>query len=146
MRLLDRRINELCAIGTETRMGCRRCDELEYGNARPSRHSSLTDGTYRFSDYIEKMSGVCPHPQESTRRCDEARLIIWRLLRRCWQHSTLAVPEAGPTRSRRGSLITFVVHMEPGIAINGGIVRPITAYAPSGTVLNAEFPAAMGNR
>jgi N-methylhydantoinase B len=30
--------------------------------------------------------------------------------------------------------------------MNGGMMRPIRGYAPPGSVMNAEFPAAMGNR
>jgi N-methylhydantoinase B len=36
--------------------------------------------------------------------------------------------------------------MEPSIPINGGMMRPIRAHAPAGTIMNADFPAAMGNR
>lgn len=148
MRLLDRRINELCArIGTETfERGV--ADVMSYTEMRARRViSSLTDGTYRFSDYIEgDASGAAVHIRcELTVDGDEARI----------DYSGSSPQVLAAFNFTTGSrthpflclgLINYIQTMEPGIAINGGIIRPITAYAPSGTVLNAEFPAAMGNR
>lgn len=36
--------------------------------------------------------------------------------------------------------------MDPAIPINGGLIRPIKITAPSGSIVNAEFPAACGVR
>lgn len=43
-------------------------------------------------------------------------------------------------------LIYYVLTAAPQTPINAGILRPMRSHAPSGTVVNAEFPAAMGNR
>ena len=40
----------------------------------------------------------------------------------------------------------YVLTTEPTTPINGGLVRPITTRAPKGTIMNADFPAASGNR
>jgi N-methylhydantoinase B len=42
--------------------------------------------------------------------------------------------------------VNWIQTVEPTIPISGGIIRPIRTYAPRGTFMNAEFPAAMGNR
>lgn len=148
MRLLDRRINELCArIGPDAfERGV--ADVMSYTEMRARRViASLRDGIYHFSDYIEgDQSGAAVHIRcQLTIEGDEARIDY------SGSSPQLMAAFNFTTGSRTHpflclGLINYIQTMEPGIAINGGIIRPITAYAPSGTVLNAEFPAAMGNR
>lgn len=44
------------------------------------------------------------------------------------------------------ALTNYIQTVEPSTPVNGGMMRPIHTYAPSGTIMNATFPAAMGNR
>ena len=43
-------------------------------------------------------------------------------------------------------LISFICTQEPDIILNGGMFRSVTINCPLGTVMNAEFPAAVGLR
>lgn len=148
MRLLDRRVNELCARIGMSAFERGVSDVMSYTEIRARRViASLKDGTYRFSDYIEgDASGAAVHIHcELTIDGEEARidfsgsspqvLAAFNFTTGSRTHPFLCL-----------GLINYIQTMEPGIAINGGIIRPITAHAPPGTVLNAEFPAAMGNR
>ncbi|WP_210495265.1 hydantoinase B/oxoprolinase family protein [Microvirga antarctica] len=107
----------------------------------------LRDGTYHFADYLE------------TDSADDAINIQCRLT---IAGSEAAIDYSGSspqvhaalnfgTGSRTHpflclALTNYIQTVEPSIPINGGILRSITAYAPPGTIMNAEFPAAMGNR
>jgi N-methylhydantoinase B len=147
MRLLDQRVNELCAkLGLAVfRQGIE--DVLAY-TERKAREviATLKDGTYSFGDYVEIGA-------------DEAVLL----------HCTLTIKGEEAEIDYSGSapqvqaalnfftgnrshpflclgLTNYIQTVAPSIPINGGILRPIRAHAPAGTVMNAEFPSASGNR
>jgi N-methylhydantoinase B len=148
MRLLDRRVNELCA-----KVGIAAFYEgvdsvLAYAE-RLSRKviSELSDGTYTFADYLE---GDTP----------DSPVLIHCRLTITGDEAEVSYAGSSPqvhasmnfTTGNRShpflclGLTNYIQTVEPSIPINGGIIRPITARAPRGTVMNAEFPAAMGNR
>lgn len=148
MRLLDRRINELCA-----KVGVAAFNEgidsvLAYAE-RLSRKviSELLDGSYTFADYLE---GDTP----------DSPVLIHCRLTISGDEAEVSYAGSSPqvhaamnfTTGNRShpflclGLTNYIQTVEPSIPINGGIIRPIRARAPRGTVMNAEFPAAMGNR
>jgi N-methylhydantoinase B len=148
MRLLDRRINELCAKVGKDAFHRGVDDVMAYTEMRARRViSALTDGTYTFTDYVEgDDSGEAVHIHcKLTIRGDEAEVdysgsspqvhAAFNYTTGSRSHPFLAM-----------ALTNYIQTMEPGIPVNGGIMRPITGYAPPGTVMNADFPAAMGNR
>src|SRR5215203_5523803 len=148
MRLLDDRVGELCRkVGIETfRSGI---DSVMAYAERKAREviGRLTDGTYTFSDYLEgQTSEDAVHIHCTlTIRGEEADID--------YSGSSPQVHAALNFRTGDRShpflclgLTNYIQTVEPSIPINGGILRPIRATAPSGTVMNAEFPAAMGNR
>jgi N-methylhydantoinase B len=148
MRLLDRRVNELCAkVGLSAfRQGME--DVLAYSE-RKAREviASLRDGTYEFADYIEAGAN------------DEAVLLHCRLTIK-GEEAEIDYSGSAPqvqaalnffTGNRTHpflclGLTNYIQTVAPSIPINGGILRPIRAHAPAGTVINAEFPSASGNR
>jgi N-methylhydantoinase B len=148
MRLLDRRVNELCAkLGLAAfRQGIE--DVLDY-TERKAREviSGLKDGAYEFADYIEgsgQDEAVLLHCR-LTIKGDEAEID--------YSGSAPQVQAALNFFSGNRShpflclgLTNYIQTVAPSIPINGGILRPIRAHAPSGTVMNAEFPSASGNR
>lgn len=148
MRLLDRRIGELCAkVGNE--VFHRGVDDVMAYSERKAREviGNLRDGVHSFADYIEgDDSGEAVHIQcELTIKGEEASID--------YSGSSPQVHAAFnfSTGSRTHpflclGLTNYIQTMEPSIPINGGMMRPIRAYAPPGTVMNADFPAAMGNR
>jgi N-methylhydantoinase B len=148
MRLLEARINEMCAkIGVEAfRQGIR--DVMAYAEMKARRViSGMTDGVYEFSDYLEGTSDgeLIMIKCQLTVDGDEARIDY-----------TGTSPEVyaafNYTSGNRThpflflALSNYIQSIEPDTPPNGGFVRPITTYAPPGTLINAEFPAAMGNR
>ena len=148
MRLLDRRINELC-----TKVGVQAFhhgidDVMDYSEQKSRRViASLRDGTYEFSDYIEgDDSGIAVHIHcKLTVEGDEASIDYTGSSPQV--HAAFNFTTGGRTHPFLClGLINYIQTMEPSIPINGGLIRPITGYAPQGTVMNADFPAAMGNR
>jgi N-methylhydantoinase B len=148
MRLLERRAVELCAkVGLAAfERGIE--DVLAYAE-RKARDviGRLKDGTYTFVDYVEG------------RDANDAIHIHCRLT---IEGETARIDYSGSspqvhaafnfaTGSRSHpflclGLTNYIQTVEPSIPINGGILRPIHAFAPLGTVMNADMPAAMGNR
>ena len=148
MRLLDERTVELCRrVGVATyEQGIE--NVLAYAE-RKAREviSRLRDGEYHFTDYVEGSDR------------DEAIHIHCRLKIEGDEASvdyTGSSPQVAAafnfaTGSRSHpflclGLTNYIQTVEPSIPINGGILRPIHAYAPLGTIMNADMPAAMGNR
>lgn len=109
---------------------------------------TLRDGTYRFNDYLETYRGeghisVC------------AKMVV--------DHGTVDIDFSGsdpqvhysmnfPSSGHRSHpflclpLIDYIQTVAPTAPVNGGLVRPIRTSAPRGTIMNATFPAAGGNR
>lgn len=148
MRLLDRRINEICAkVGMDAfKRGVR--DVMAYAEMKARRViSNMKDGTYTFADYLEgndEKEAVHVHCK-LTIRGDQAEIDY-----------TGSSPQIhGAFNFSTGSrthpflclgLTNYIQTMEPDIPLNGGFMRPVKGFAPPGTIMNAEFPAAMGNR
>ena len=148
MRLLDHRVQELCRK-VSVPVFHDGIDSVMAYTERKAREviARLRDGTYTFSDYLE---GEDPNDAVHI----HCRLVI------DGDEATIDYAGSSPqvhaamnfTTGNRPhpflclGLTNYIQTVEPSIPINGGILRPITATAPSGTVMNAEFPAAMGNR
>jgi N-methylhydantoinase B len=148
MRLLDERVNELCRkVGlAEFRAGVE--DVLAYAEAKArSVIASLTDGTYAFADYLEgdgPDEAVMIHCQ-LTIRGNEAEIDYTGSSPQV--HAALNYTTGGRTHPFLCLALTnYVQTVEPSIPINGGMMRAIRAHAPAGSLMNADFPAAMGNR
>jgi N-methylhydantoinase B len=148
MRLLERRAVALCErVGVAAfRQGID--DVMDYSEAKArSVIAGLRDGEYSFSDYVEGGDeGEVVHIHCRLRITgDEAEID--------YAGSDPQVHAALNFTARGRShpflclgLTNYIQTMEPSIPVNGGMMRPIRAHAPSGTVMNADFPAAMGNR
>ncbi len=150
LNLLDRRSRALCErVGiAEFRQGID--DVMNYAEAKArSVIGGLRDGEYVFSDYLEGINANDPIHVRCRLRIagDEAEIdyggsdpqidaaLNFNSGRRERTHQLLSL-----------GLTNYIQTMEPSIPLNAGMLRPIHAHAPSGTVMNAEFPAAMGNR
>ncbi|HEV2604601.1 MAG TPA: hydantoinase B/oxoprolinase family protein [Microvirga sp.] len=148
MHLLDQRVGELCGkVGIDTfHVGVDSVMTYAEHKAREV-IARLEDGTYTSSDYLE---GDGPDDAihihcSLTVNGDEAEID--------YAGSSPQVQAALNFTTRTRShpflclgLTNYIQTVEPTIPINGGIIRPITTKAPLGTIMNAEFPAAMGNR
>ncbi|MHB0773011.1 hydantoinase B/oxoprolinase family protein [Bradyrhizobium sp. 1.29L] len=146
MRLLQERVSTLCdRIGINAFFqGVE--DVMDYAEAKArSVIAGLRDGEYEFSDYLEGISAPVHIHCRLRIAGDEADIdfagsdpqVNAALNFNCGEHGSgvLCV-----------GLINYIQTMEPSTPMNGGVLRPMHARAPYGTVMNAEFPAAMGNR
>ncbi|RWG77567.1 MAG: hydantoinase B/oxoprolinase family protein [Mesorhizobium sp.] len=148
MRLLDRRVGELCdRVGIAAfRQGID--DVMDYAEAKSrSVIAALLDGEYEFSDYLERPNEDVPVHIHCRLHIagDEAKIDFAGSDPQV--SAALNFNTDGPAHPMLCSALTnYILTMEPAIVPNGGMMRPIRARAPLGTVMNAEFPAAMGNR
>ncbi|MER8562662.1 hydantoinase B/oxoprolinase family protein [Mesorhizobium sp. M0578] len=148
MRLLERRAGELCErVGIKAfRQGID--DVLDYAEAKArSVIAGLRDGEYEFSDYLEGLGAKDSVHIYCRLRItgDEAEIDFAGSDPQV--NAALNFNTGGPAHPMLCvGLTNYILTMEPSIAPNGGIMRPIRARAPSGAVMNAQFPAAMGNR
>jgi N-methylhydantoinase B len=148
MRLLDARVVELCAkIGVEGfYQGID--DVMTYAEMKARRViSNLRDGTYTFADYVEGDEEGGPVLIHCMLKIDGDKAIIDYSGSSPQAHAAFNFATGSRTHPFLClGLTNYIQTMEPDIPINGGVMRPIDAYAPPGTVMNANFPAAMGNR
>ncbi len=148
MRLLDDRVTSLCKrVGLDTfHQGVDNVISYAEQKARTAIRN-LTDGTYTFADYLES-----DDPDDAihihcrlTINGDEAEIDYTGSSPQV--HASLNFGTGCRTHPFLCLALTnYIQTVEPSIPINGGILRPIHAFAPLGTLMNADFPAAMGNR
>lgn len=147
MRLMEQRVIELCErVGAAAfRQGIE--DVMDYAESKArSVIMGLRDGVYEFSDYLDG-SGFedvvhihCKLQIEG----DEASVDFAGSSPQV--NAALNFPLVTGLGMVCSALTNYIMTKEPSIPRNNGMQRPIRASAPSGTVMNAEFPAAMGNR
>jgi N-methylhydantoinase B len=147
--LLDARLQELCDRYTMAGVLDAIADVLDLGELKArAALARLTPGRYEFSDYLEAYQDgdhVFIHAAMTVQEggsvavdftgSDPAVRLAMNFVTGARAHPFLCMP-----------LINFIQTMEPTTPVNGGIIRPISTFAPVGTLMNAEFPAAMGNR
>lgn len=107
--------------------------------------AALPDGTWRFADVLDSF-GPAPHQQHPvgvvvavTVAGDEVT----------FDFTGSAPQQAGNVNAVEAvtvSAVAFALRSatDPTIPANGGAMRPVTVIAPSGTVVAARFPAAVG--
>ena len=149
LALLDTRTQELCdRYGTATLLESV-ADVIALSELKARQAlGRLTPGVYEFSEYLEAMRGdghVFIHARMTVEAggtlaldfsgSDPAVRLAMNFVTGERTHPFLCMP-----------VINFIQTVEPTTPVNGGIIRPIRTFAPVGTLMNAEFPAAMGNR
>ncbi|MGH7155352.1 MAG: hydantoinase B/oxoprolinase family protein, partial [Acetobacteraceae bacterium] len=148
LALLDRRTQELCdRYGLDDFLASV-ADVLALSEAKArAAIARLTDGEYEFNDYLEAFHGDG---------------FIFMQAKMTKHGETLEMDFSGSDPQVRYALnfttgdrphpflcmpiVNWIQTVEPTVPISGGIIRPIRTHAPRGTFMNAEFPAAMGNR
>lgn len=149
MRMGENRIRELCDRYGAEMVGIATEDVIEVaGEKARAAVRRIPDGEYRFADYLDS-DVVSDHPVRLalnlTVTGDELMLD--------WSHSATQVQGAFnvPTGGTNHPWITYraltlLRHLDPTIPFNSGLLTPIQAKAPEGSVLNPHFPAATGVR
>lgn len=111
--------------------------------------AAIPDGTYPFADYLDEDSpgGLpCRLHLDLTVRGEEVVMDF------SGSDPQLAASLNMPTGGNPRHILLMVGYnyvlytLDPSILLNGGMMRPATAIAPEGSVLNPKFPAAVGMR
>ena len=105
--------------------------------------STLPDGTYCFEDYLDD-DGVIDEPVKIA----AALTIDEDELRADFTGTSKQV--LGPMNARLSAAKACVYFaakavLDPDLPTNAGAYRPIDVFAPEGTILQATYPAAIGN-
>lgn len=149
LKTSERHLIELCdKHGVDEIEGGIR-DTMDYAELKARRVlAEIPDGEYTFSDYLEGVQ----HPSDTIFL--NARMIVdGDEVTLDFTGSDPQVPaalnfitgnETHPFLAQ--VLINYVITQAPDIPINGGVVRPMHTHAPRGSIMNCNFPAAMGNR
>ena len=105
--------------------------------------STLPDGTYCFEDYLDD-DGVIDEPVKiaAALTIDEDELSA--------DFTGTSKQVLGPMNARLSAAKACVYFaakavLDPDLPTNAGAYRPIDVFAPEGTILQATYPAAIGN-
>ncbi len=144
---MDKRIMEICdRYGVdELRAGID--DVLDYAETKAREViTNLPDGSWEFSDYLEVVEGqpMMLHCTMTVKGSDVTLDFSGSAPQ--VQAACNFVTGAAPHPALVRCFVAFLLTSAPDVPMNGGIVRPITATAPKGSIMNAEYPAACGNR
>jgi N-methylhydantoinase B len=146
----ERKVHEMIRkFGIETfRQGVE--DLLDLGERRARAIiARIPDGDYFFSDYIdEDAPGGVPVRLALTLRIQGDEAVLDFSGSDPQLQSSLNMPTGGAERHILLMVgYTYCLYtLDPSIPLNGGITRPARCVIPEGTILNPQFPAAVGMR
>lgn len=148
MKSMDRRLNQLCdRYGLDAvETGMREVIDFAEVKARQV-ISRIPDGEYSFSDYLEGIEeNQHAHIRASMRVTgDEVEIDFTGTDPQVAAAYNFIIGERTHPYVTQ-ALTYYIMSMEPSAPKNAGLLRPIQTKAPRGTVINAEYPAAMGSR
>lgn len=148
LKSMGKRLNELCDRYGRDAVEAGMRDVINYAETKARAViKSVPDGVYSFSDYLEgikegQLAHICV---TMTVRGDELELDFTGTdpqLAAAYNFVTGATTHPYLVQC----LVAFILTMDPLTPRNAGILRPIRAHAPRGTIPNAVFPAAGGSR
>lgn len=146
---LEGRIIELCErFGVAgVRTGIRDVMDLSELRAREV-ISEMTDGTFVFHDYLESYTpGQTIFVQASmTVRGDEIEISFAGSDPQLPLAMNLVTGNAKAHPFLCHALVNWLITAAPDMPRTGAMLRPVVIEAPRGSITNAEFPAAGGNR
>ncbi|WP_261167261.1 hydantoinase B/oxoprolinase family protein [Microbacterium sp. Marseille-Q6965] len=125
--------------------------ELQEGAAEHARSlfRGLPAGTYRFSDFLDD-DGVTRHPvrfQVTTTIRPTGDVVVDFAGTDPQVSSAYNIVSHGrPHAMVTGRVRSVLQTLDPATPVHGGHVGALTVQAPSGSVVNADYPAAMGVR
>ncbi len=111
--------------------------------------ASMTDGDYVFTDYIdEDAPGGVPCRLKLTVRVRGEEAVLDFTGSDPQLQSALNMPTGGLERHILPLVgYNYVVYsLDPTVALNGGLTRPVRCILPQGSVVNPVYPAATGMR
>lgn len=147
--LLETRALEICSkFGLDYFLGSV-ADVLELADQKAQKAlRQLRPGTYSFNDYLEGYRGEAPIFINGTMTVGDGRVTMDFSGSDPQVNYSMNFPSdsVGAHPFLCMPILLFIQTMEPDVPINAGMARPITTQAPRGTLMNATFPAAGGNR
>src|SRR5690625_102016 len=110
--------------------------------------NNIPNGQYSFSDYLDDdMLSDVPIRLSVDITVDDGEVLLD--FSRCdpqVQSAFNLVTNGSKHPFMLQGLVNYIISEDPFIPINGGIVYPIKVNAPKGSVVNPEYPAAVGVR
>lgn len=148
MKSMDKRLNQLCdRYGTAAvKEGMKEVISFAELKARQV-IARIPDGTYSFSDYLEGIEeNQHAHITATmTVRGDEIDVDFTGTDPQVAAAYNFIIGDRTHPYVTQ-ALTYYIMSMEPSAPKNAGLLRPIRTKAPRGTVINADYPAAMGSR
>ncbi|MFB9948491.1 hydantoinase B/oxoprolinase family protein [Rhizobium puerariae] len=148
MKSMDKRLNQLCdrygAAAVKEGMN----EVIAFAELKARQViAGIPDGTYSFSDYLEGIEeNQHAHITATmTVKGEEIDLDFTGTDPQVAAAYNFIIGERTHPYVTQ-ALTYYIMSVEPGVPKNAGLLRPIRTKAPRGTVINAEYPAAMGSR
>ena len=108
---------------------------------------AIPDGRYAFADYLDDDTAGTPIRLAVTLNVSGDAIVLDFSGTDPQVKAAYNLPGFGDRHPfLLQGLINYVLSQEPGIPLTGGIVRPFTTIAARGSIVNPEFPAAVGVR
>ncbi|MCW2318662.1 N-methylhydantoinase B [Rhodoblastus acidophilus] len=149
MKLLETRMGEICdRYGVEETLQSID-DVLDLADQKAQQAlRKLRNGTYVSHDYLETYDADGHIFIHCKLVVDDGKLTLDFEGSDPQVNYSMNFPSGdGAAHSHLGFLITqYIRSVEPNTPVNTGMLRSVRTFAPKGSIVNAEFPAAMGNR
>lgn len=109
---------------------------------------SLGDGSYRAIDYLDSDAfSHAPVRISITVTLDDGHLTVDFDGTDPQVEAALNIASFGTTHAWLTTrILGLVMTLDPTMPLNGGLMRPVTLVAPSGSIVHADYPAATGVR
>ncbi|UUX95321.1 hydantoinase B/oxoprolinase family protein [Aquabacterium sp. J223] len=149
LRVADRRVRELVERYGAATFRAAMDDALDYGERRARQVlERIPDGTYRFADYLDDDVAS----SQPIKLC-VAVTVQGDRLHIDFTGTEVQVPSAfnifscgKPHPWLVYKIMFLLLTEEPDLPVNAGLLRPVSVSVPEGSVLNCQFPAAVGLR
>ncbi|HWE82719.1 MAG TPA: hydantoinase B/oxoprolinase family protein [Gaiellaceae bacterium] len=123
-------------------------DLLDWAEERARKvFAAIPDGEYSFSDYLDDAMDEIPIRLALTLKVAGDEITIDYSDTDPQVNAAFNLPAFGPRHPFLAQgLINYVFSQDPGVQLNGAVMRPITIVAPKGSLVNPTFPASVGVR
>ena len=112
-----------------------------------ARLATVPDGDYTFADYLDDDGAGAPVRLTVTLRVRGEEIELDYAGSDPQIHAAYNLPAFGPRHPFLAqAIINFVLSEEPDMPLTGAITRPLRCTAPTGSVVNPDYPAAVGVR
>jgi N-methylhydantoinase B len=149
LQVAQRRVKELADRYGTTALRGAMLDALDYSERRARQViARMPDGTYRFSDYLDDdVASLQPIKLCAAVTIEGDRLHVDFAGTEVQVPSAFNIFSCGqPHPWLVYKLMFLLLTLEPDIPVNAGLLRPVTVSVPEGSILNCQFPAAVGLR